>query len=448
MGYRGILFSHTSLSWQWAQHPYFAPGDVYWVPFQFWIVGGAYRLASPWLETSSILVLVFVNIMFLVGSLAITYLMSLHLCNRASASLSLLLGSLFAGDIFVSYSGLSEPILIFFTLLASYIFVRSIEASEEKRPRYVIGLGAIVLCAAATHLIGWFLAGFLLAYTGVLLVRSVANRRLFPSLQYAVGGVLCVIFPILWMTSNYIVWGNPLHFTQMALQMQASYAGRLPIIQRFVIPPFVFFQSLPAICAIGIASVAMTLRQDRRSIAYIAPTGFVFLSLWACTVMAFIAPYQEPRYMVVFGWVLIPFIAAAASRIWQWRTAWSRAVVAIAVATIVVTNVIEVFSFSNSFGPDVREVAERAGMWLRAQDSDAQVLIQADSFAERGVIPVVAGYPDRFRCVEQVDWSGQTGEWLAIAKDSQVADHAQANDLYIEQVGAYFLISTKPLPTE
>lgn len=312
----------------------------------------------------------------------------------------------------------------------------------------MIGCGTIALCAAATHLIGWFLAGFLLAYAGVELVRSTANRRLLPSVQYAVGGALCVVFPILWMTMNYVVWGNPLHFTQHALQAQADYIGQLPVIQRFAIPPLIFFQALPAICATGIISVAMIFRQDRRSVVYTAPAGFVFLSLWASTVMAFTAPYQEPRYMVVFGWVLIPFIAVAASRIWQRRASWSRAVVVIAVATIVITNVVEVFSFSNSFGPDIQEVAERAGAWLRAQDPNAQVLVQADSFAERGVIPVVAGYPDRFRCVDHVDWSGQAGEWLAIVKDSQVADQAQANGLYVEQIGAYFLISTEPLPAE
>lgn len=110
-------FSRTHLSWQWAQHPYFAPSDVYWVPLQFWIVGFAYRLARPWLETSSILVPVFVNNMFLIGSMVITYLTSLRLGNRPAALLALLLASLFAGDVFVSYSGLSEPILIFFILL-------------------------------------------------------------------------------------------------------------------------------------------------------------------------------------------------------------------------------------------------------------------------------------------------------------------------------------------
>lgn len=284
--------------------------------------------------------------------------------------------------------------------------------------------------------------------------QSILRKEFALAVIYALSMMLCILFPTVWLLNNFLRWGDPLHFTRIASSLQANYVGSIPVMQRLLIPLRILFDSFPALSIPGVGAAALYVLINRQLAVYLAPAVFMFVMLWISTGLAFTAPYQEPRYMVVFGWAMIPFIATLVARIWQ-RKSWVRVLAVIGIVIFIVVNLVEIFSFSNSFGPDVREVANRAGQWLQLRERDARVVVQSESYAERGVIPVVAGYPARFIYVSADQLrshaedpagflNGLASEWLAIVKDSQFADQACSNGLYVERVGSYFLISAKP----
>jgi hypothetical protein len=112
-------FSRTLMSYEWSKHPFFAPSDGYWLPLQFYIVGSIYKIIRPLNSTSDILVPIIINNIFFVGSLIITFSLVRNIVRKIVSAFLCILVAVFAGDIFVSYTALSEPILIFFILLAS-----------------------------------------------------------------------------------------------------------------------------------------------------------------------------------------------------------------------------------------------------------------------------------------------------------------------------------------
>lgn len=445
-------FSRTDLSWQWAQRPYFSPADGYWVPLQFWIVGVTYIISRPFIGNSSnILVPVAVNNLFFVGSLVVTFLAARRMGGLAAALLALSFAVLFPADVFVSYSALAEPIYIFCILSVGLVLFNSFSHARTGQPRYDgIWLGIISLVASAAHFIGWLLSLFVTTCLLALTVLSLSRKQFEQTALNVLGVALCIFFPILWLTNNWLEWGDPLHFVRIASEYQSGYVGGIGIRQRFLMPLEILWQIFPALVVLGVLSAVLVIRKERRSAVYLAPAAFLFAMLWGATVLAFTNPYQEPRYMVVFGWALIPYVAALFALGW-WESVWSKMTAAILALLILVAGLFGMSSFSNSFGPDVSQTAARAGQWL-VQSANARVIIQSESFAESGVIPVVAGYPDRFIKADGMRlrahsedpaqyFQSLAAEWLAIVKDEEFANHAHSRGLNVEQVGAYFVIS-------
>lgn len=448
-------FSRTDLAWQWAHAPYFSPADGYWVPLQFWIVGTVYRLLQPWSQTSTILIPVVVNNLFLMGSLLITYLVAQEWASPHGGTLAVLLAAVYAEDIFVSFSGLAEPILIFLILLTSYLLIQFVEMPETQRGFRSTGLGITAMLAAATHYVGWFLAVFVMAVVGVSFVQMLIAGRLRSAALHALGAGLCLLFPIIWMANNYRIWGDPLHFTHLASDLQASYAGSLPVLQRVVSVPLVLLQKLSAVAIVGVGAVWIGLLGRLRRTIYLSPAAFTLIMIWSSAVAGMAAPYQEPRYLVFVGWILFPFIAALLSEGLTARKYPLRIIAGAVIVAVATIGLVQTFSFSNSFGPDVQEVAQRAGKWLRQQKVQGRVILQVESAAERAVIPVVAGYPDRFTFVsvdvlrKEMNAPGSflgdmTDESLGIVKDAPFAHRAESYGLRVDRVGDYFLIFRKP----
>ncbi len=124
-------FSRTLLSYLWAHHPFFAPADGYWLPLQFWITGFVYALIKPWYPYSDILVPVVLNNIYFIGSLLIIHRTLRLFTNDELYSSSLVILSMFSADVFITYSGLSEPMLILFILGASYSFYKLATTNQK-----------------------------------------------------------------------------------------------------------------------------------------------------------------------------------------------------------------------------------------------------------------------------------------------------------------------------
>lgn len=440
-------FSRTSLAWQWAHQPFFTT-DGYWLPLQFWIVGVVYAILRPLSDASSILVPVAVNQLLFSGSTLITGAMAFRLGGRTAVWWAVILVAIFPADIFITYSGLAEPIYIFFILLTNYLIATAFWEHRWTRADWAIGAGAATLLATATHYIGWFLAFFVIIVLGYRAVRSFQNRQFKSAILYASGIFLCAIFPVLWLVNNFVIFGDPLHFARTALQYQADYAGNLSLRGKLGILFKVLLTTLPILCGLGGLALIYFARKNIRQTIYLAPAFVIFALLWLSTFLAYTAPYQEPRYVVIFGWVIIPFIAGWLSALWL-QGGWSKKIVPVFIVGIVTFGLFETFHFTNSFGADVRLVAGRAEQWLRSQPGTAKIVIEGASFAETGVIPVVAGNPYRFIVIEEQRWREQATTLVAeaiakkrmvIAKNINLVSGTDWDRIELERLNDYVII--------
>ena len=440
-------FSRTYLAWQWAQRPYFAAGDMYWLPLQFWLVGAAYVLLRPLTSNASdLLVPVAVNNLFTAGSLALTALTAAELGGLLAAVLACLLAATFAQDVWVSYSGLAEPIYIFFILLAGRLVLR-----HWYSPAFPVSLGVVGLGAGATHYIGWFLAAFCAIAIGIRMALYPQARQ-GRGLALSLGGLLlCGLFPTLWLAANWRVWGDPFHPLKVAAVYQAPYAGRLGLEERLVALARTALEVIGLLAPVGAAGVLRVLTRRPGAVRYLLPGFWVLGLVWLASAAGLAAPFQEPRYLTFVGWLLIPFAGALLGGLWA-RGRTGRVAAAILAGGLLATGLYQTFHFSNSFGPDLAEVGRRAGVFLRENPS-SRVAVEVASlepladYGERGVLPVVAGFPDRFDFVvgktpEAAEvllgraWSGD----LVITANLATARLASASGLRVEAVGRYFLV--------
>ena len=445
-------FSRTLLSYDWAQHPFFAPSDGYWLPLQFWLVGSLYFLIQHWDPTSNILVPVVVNNIFFLGSIVIIYQFCLKITGRVTVGLlAALLAVIFAGDVFVTYSALSEPILIFLILLAGYQFY-SFYNNGIRRPRLqFILFGFTGLFAAATHYIGWFLSGFLVLSLFPFIYRSIFKREISKLAFSTLGVILCIIMPTLWLLNNYLTWGNPLHPIQFARQMQADYIGQMSFFTRFLVTPKVIIKQFYPVIIPGFLATLFLLIKKPKILLFMTPAVFVLAMIWLSTWFALSAPYQEPRYLVFICWAAIPVIAITLDYLFNFKKQWLTVLLILILIFMGLLNLRQISSFKNSFNNDVKSVAYLTKDWFTGHPDTGKVFIVQDSFAETGVIPVISGYPNRIIILNIGDiktaysdpaafFNQRSKVWMCVVKDKTLAADARQEGLKVDQIGIYFMI--------
>lgn len=438
-------FSRTYLAWQWAQHPYFAARDVYWPPLQFWLIGVIYVVLRPLIgNTSSLLVPVAVNNLFFVGSLLVISLVTRAIGGTVGVAMTTILAVTLAADVFVSYSALADPIYIFFILLGSWLIFR-----RWLSRTFPLELGLVGWATTATHYIGWFAGLFWIGVLGWRGSRSLLRRDAGGVAGSLVGILLIVAFPVLWMFKNWQVWNDPFHFLEIAKNYQAGYVGSLPVFERVLVVPATLLQNIGFLIPAGIlAGLWLMVQGDRRLAIFASTTIWVFGCVWITTAAGMSAPYQEPRYLLLVGWILIPMLCGALSQMWTKGSWLIRMGLIVIVLGLAAAGLIATFRFSNSFDADVRNLGLKLGAELR-RSPDSKVVVEVDSdtglgaFAERGVVPVVSGFPNHFEFV-----SGVTGDQLAsharlgdfvVTKSLDKAVVLLANGFEVEQIGKYFV---------
>jgi hypothetical protein len=450
-------FSRTSFACMWANRPFFAPADGYWLPFQFWLTGGVFVLLRPWIPTCEILVPVFLNHIFFAGSILIIYKFTFQITQKSiPAILACLLASIFSGDVFVTYSALSEPILIFLILLANYQFYLLVLKGQYKQKWTLLGASLTVCIAAATHYIGWFLALFFALYLAVNFLYWFGKKDLSMMLITGIAILFCIGMPIAWLLNNYLTFGNALQPIKAAGLAQADYIGQMTPLARFLVTPKVLIKEFYPITLLGLIALPVILLKKTRTLVFILPSIFVLGMIWISTWMALSAPYQEPRYLVFVGWMLIPFIAIAIDFLWFKRKFWLQTLTGIVLIGSVFYNLQFLASFRNSFGEDVRTVAYSARTWFETHPGSTQIIINPDTFAEVGVIPVISGFPGRFNFMPASKnetvltdpssfFNAPKNEWLLITKQPSFLPRAQEMGLRTVQIGEYYLIFSQPL---
>ena len=454
-GYSWDTFSRTYLSYLWFQKPFlFTPGGGYWLPFQFWIVGITYRLLSPLNLGAEILVPVVINNFFFIGTLFITYQIAFKMGGKTAGFLACILASIFSEDIFISYSAFSEPIWSFFILLAAYYTHEYVNKNYEKRNPTAFILSIIGFLAATTHYIGWFLMAFiglLFIPTVIKLIYDKKNRQ-----QQIVNVILLWLFmalvPFSWFLRSYIVFNDFLRPFHAAAQYQQGYIGQMSIIERMLVPLSTLFGNYPAAAWSGLFCIIFWAIKKPGILTYLWGIFFVFLGLCLTTIMAYSAPYQEPRYFVFLILGLLPLIAYTLSYIWINFAVVGKVFSVTIFLVYAISNLYQVYTFTNYFGPDVPQTAKQALLFLQQNPEKSAVILETDSFTEQTVIPITGKYFWKYEHVttEEIfqssdDLSTYFNEfaknWLGIIKSEEVADKARTQGLDVTQIGSYYLIS-------
>lgn len=449
-------FMRTQIAYNWSREPFFAPPDGYWLPLQFYLVGSVFALIRPWLPTSEILVPVAINNIFFIASIVVLFFLTLELSQEPLvAGAACVLASVFAGDVFVSYTALSEPMLIFFMLLASFLFYKMHTGEGEDHPRKALITAFVVLLAAASHYIGWFLAIFFCLYFGYHFAIGLIRRNYPSAGYYFLAIAVCALVPIAWLFVNYLMYGDPFSPLQVARHAQEDYIGTMEVLERILIIPNVILYEFFPIVVPGLLAGVFLFFKTRRTLVYLIPMGFVLGWLWLSTALAFSAPYQEPRYLVFVGWALLPLIAIAGRRLWNAWGVWGKALTTGLCTVILFFNMQQIGSFRNSFEEYVRTTAMQARYWLAKEPESARVFLFQEFPVEAGVIPVISGSPERIVTVSEDEiikvlpnlqefFNSKARPWLFITREKVLADEAKRQHLFVRRTGKYFLISDQP----
>lgn len=451
-GYPWDTFSRTFLSYSWYLKPFlFTPGGGYWLPFQFWIVGFSYLLLSPFNLGSDIWVPVAINNLFFIGTLIVIYRLAFDLGGKVGGFSACILASVFSGDVFTTYSALSEPIWVFFIICSAYYLSRFFASKFYERTVTAGILSVLAILAGITHYIGWLLlifVCFLFVPTVIGLVKTKSRQVLHFLLLW----LSMALIPTGWLFRNYIVFNDFLRPFRVITQYEQGYIGQMPILDRALVSILTLFGNFPAAAWMGLMCIILWTIKNPKILVYLSGIIFVFFGLCLTTLMAYSSPYREPRYFVFLILGLIPLIAYTGVFVVRNYSMRGKILVIILILIYMQSNLHQIYTFKNYFSADVPQTAKQALSFLQKNPITGTVIIETDSFAEQTVIPVTSKYYWKFEHVTPEVLSrnssnlrgffgGYAAKWLGIVKNGDVAGQARQQGLIIQQIGSYYLIS-------
>jgi hypothetical protein len=448
-------FSRTAFSFHWAQSPYFFTyGDAAWLPLQFWIVGILFFIFNPARIGQNIIIPVIVNNIFFIGSLSLTWKLTDRLFGKNSAILACFFASIFAGDIFVSYSGLCEPILIFFIIWAAFYTQLFLTSAQKERHIIALKLAFVTLAATYTHYIGWSLVLVAVILFSREILKNIINRlpnqkRMNP--YYLLAILISIIGPIVWLVRCYYVFGDFLYPLRHISELSAGFP-QYSIYQKISLFLKILINVYGILITFGILAFIYLIRKRYWTSLYYLLVPITTLVIYGLDMITSASPpYPDPRYYIFLIWATFPITSYAIWSLWVVPKMYVKATAILISLVLLGNNIFHIAHFKNSFSIDVREVSEFSGHLLA--DSDyRRVIIETDSYAEEFVIPVAARYSWKFDHVSLNDifqhindlesyFEFFASDWIGISKNKDVANEALLQGLCVYQVGHYYLLS-------
>lgn len=152
----------------------------------------------------------FITLIFSLGSVVLIYKYTLIIQenkSKLSAAITTILFLVFPLRYYLSTQTLTEPVFLFFLLASLYNLFK-------KKPNYFIGLLALNI-AHGIRYESWFLLPLLWLYFGSTR-QSVTKKMAIIATS--------IIFPLIWLLSNYYWSGDPLFFVVEKLKMAQAYS--------------------------------------------------------------------------------------------------------------------------------------------------------------------------------------------------------------------------------
>jgi hypothetical protein len=331
--------------------------------------------------------------------------------------------------------------LVFFLLASGYYFYKLIVTKQKKY--YIIAISLTSLLASATHYIGWFIAlFFILFFSGWVINKYILYKKV--ELIDLMPLFMSFVIPLIWLINAYVKFGSPLYPLQFAQHMQQPYLGQVDYWSRLLIIPKVLFLDIGIIAISGsIALYYLLLKKDSRVLVSI-PGVFVLFILWTTTILGTSNPYQEPRYLVFYGWVIYPLVVLLAKEYVDRQVA----IIGISVLlTIYISqNFSQLLSFENSFDKNLEMVAHEIRPLCPRQSNDSPLIIIGNSFAESGVIPVLSGCPDKILFLTKSQFELSVSDiiserkcTLIVTKSKSIAEEVLSKKINYKNIDRYFI---------
>ncbi len=347
-GYRWLSaddYTRTVKSYEWLQRPEISSGV--WLTPHFWILGFVMIFIKNLVLASNI-----VSTFFAAVSM-IYYYKLVELCfNRKIAFFSTLIFIFFPFQVWLSISGLPEPIFFCFISMGFYYFMKW--RQEDKRNDSTLIIAAVSFALANVFRYeGWFFTASFIILTAWSILR---NRKLSKELvKDVLISCISTLTIIWWFLQNYIDHGNAMFFAEETTKIfeQFNTAGFL---QRTIQYPTFIFYIAPLTTVFGIKEIIDTLRKKER------PPEKVFLIfsllqlalLMIHAMMGTGGTNMPSRYIVMNALFLVPFAVVQAFELRKFFTVTI-------ITAFVLVNIVWCYYYPQPFREDTFEVGNLTG---------------------------------------------------------------------------------------
>jgi hypothetical protein len=365
-------FWRLGLSWQWAQKPFLALG--HWLPLQFWLAGLTFRALAPFHVAATPVVLVIWNHMFFGGSLTVLYLLVRRRSGELAAVASIALACAMTTDIWTTFSGLAEPLLVFAGLTITLAVARYIDQQGDPEIGLLYLMAAAGAVAAAAHYAGWFLVAFAIAFLAFVVLRSLRSRgarqrELSPAVK---SGLILLAVPTGWLLLNELRFGDPFRFITTAPHYQQWPSEAL--LTRAASGLGALWEAEPGMVLALVASLPLVAVTDRRALLPLLPAAIHVALLSFCG----LGPYGvlHPRHSLVSTWFLIPVIGSAIGTLGRGRSSITVPCALGVVAVLAVDGIDRSFGFRNWMDIEAQRVVGLVDGQIREADRPMSILIE------------------------------------------------------------------------
>lgn len=384
-------YSRTVISWDWLQDPRIYSGV--WLSPHFWLNGLFIGLFGD-LTLGPIIA----NTIFSILTLVYLYLLVEKIFTKQIAVISCLVYCVFPFQVWLSVSGMPEPVFFFFVTACIYYFVLWYKHIYEKNSwRYLLAAAVSIALSNMFRYEGWFFTAAFIVLTGVLsYTRLKFTRRFYIYLALSAISSVTILW---WLWLNYSDHRDAFFFIKETTKIYAglSNAGFL---QRAVQYPFFIFYIAPLTTLLGLWKVIQVIRNKRNGFKGNYPLLRIFL-LFNLVELLFLmlsgisgsgGTNMISRYIVMNAILFFPFA------LWQ-LSDLKKYILIGGSAAIIIFNMIWCFYYQQAYREDTYEVAYLTKRLMERnyfQPDDKIYFEMVPGYYDIYPLQVISNNPNRF----------------------------------------------------
>ncbi|NJM56274.1 MAG: hypothetical protein HC857_00760 [Synechococcales cyanobacterium RU_4_20] len=308
----GDALSRIHLASAWARSPHWISADI-WPPLHTYVTG-----ASLWLLPWPFVTPVVLNILFSIGTA-----LGLWVFTRREFGAKSFASGQGLGEIVVAEHESASRFVAIAFLLLPLVFRNSLMALSE--PLYLFLLSLVLVFLAQARRASGRLDQAMLA--GLFLTLAAAVRYevwpLIPVMAlplwrkpgFALAfGLVALAFPLCWMASSQIQFGDPLYVLNFqsadTAKVLARYGGMTPtkqVVRSLFFPMTLFFGMTAGVLGLSLLGVWRSFREQAVSLVWLAPFGVLLGLLFYKSISGTLN--LDERYSLALAFLLLPYSA-------------------------------------------------------------------------------------------------------------------------------------------